>query len=248
MSSTIYVLLPILAQAFGFTYVHIGVLKGLKSISQAVLEMGSGWLSERIGEYRLIIVGLALSGAGYLSLSTAPSAFFIGICFLIIGAGTGLHHAPSSALIANSSLSTIRGRALGLYNASGDVGKLAFTGVISLSAGAGLAWQQISFFYGLVVILAAVAIAMATRSLLRQRRRAAWEEPEDIDQPEITGWGILNWPSYGALLIVTSIDTLVQTTVLVFVAFLMLSKGLPLPVATGATRATQQQLGSDQAK
>lgn len=51
----------------------------------------------------------------------------------------------------------------------------------------------------------------------------------------MAGWGILNWRNYSALLVVTSIDTAVQTGVLVFTAFLMLSKGLSLPAATGAT-------------
>ena len=104
MSSTIYVLLPILAQAFGFSYAQVGVLKGLKSLSQAALEICSGWMSERIGERRLIVVGLTLSGAGYFLLSIAPNTFLVAICLLVVGAGTALHHAPSSALIANSYL------------------------------------------------------------------------------------------------------------------------------------------------
>lgn len=235
MSSTIYVLLPILAQAFGFSYAQVGVLKGLKSLSQAALEICSGWMSERIGERRLIVVGLTLSGAGYLLLSIAPSTFLVAICLLVVGAGTALHHAPSSALIANSYPSATRSSALGLYNASGDVGKLVFTGCFSLAIGAGLAWQQISLLYGMVAILTAVGIAIAVRASLLRQRTETLEKLNEMPQPEITGWGILNWRSYGALLIVTSIDTLVQTSGLVFVAFLMLAKGLSLPVATGAT-------------
>lgn len=235
LSSTILVLLPILAQAFGFSYAQVGVLKGLKSISQAVLEMSSGWLCERVGEIKLIIVGLVLSGAGYFLLSAAPNASFVATCLLVIGAGTALHHAPSSALIANSHPVTMRGSALGYYNASGDIGKLAFTGVFSLATGAGLGWHQISFFYGLIAVLAAIAISIALRPLLFQRYSTTHEKPESIDQPEVTGWGILNWRCFGALLAVTSIDTLVQSSVFVFIAFLMLSKGLALSVATTAT-------------
>jgi FSR family fosmidomycin resistance protein-like MFS transporter len=176
MTSAIYGLLPILAQAFGLTYAQIGVLKGVKSLSQAVLEMCSGWMSEQIGECRLLIAGLALSGAGYLLVSNAPSVFWVAICLSIVGAGTAFHHAPSSALIANSYPSTTRRSTLGLYNASGDVGKLAFTGCFSLAIGAGIAWQQISHFYGMVAILSAIGIAIATRSSFRLRRTAKCEE------------------------------------------------------------------------
>lgn len=235
MSSTIIVLLPILAQAFGFSYAQIGLLKGLKSLSQAALEMGSGWMSERIGEFRLIVVGLTLSGVGYLLLSMAPTAFLVAACLLVVGAGTALHHAPSSALVATSYSSETRSSALGLYNASGDIGKLVFTACFSLAVGAGLAWQQISLFYGLIVILVAFVIAVTARGSTQLLRKETHENPDPVDRPITTGWGILNWRSFGALLIVTSIDTLVQSSALVFVAFLMLAKGLSLPLAIGTT-------------
>ncbi len=187
VSSTILVLLPILAQTFGFSYAQVGLLKGAKSLSQAALEFCSGWMSEQIGECRLIIVGLALSGAGYFLLSNAPSALLVTVCLLVIGAGTALHHAPSSALIANSYLSTKRNGALGIYDASGDVGKLAFTGCFSLAIGVGLAWQQISLMYGLVAIFAAFVIAVAKRSTFRRRHSSIHEEPNGTDQPEVKG-------------------------------------------------------------
>jgi FSR family fosmidomycin resistance protein-like MFS transporter len=235
ISSTIYVLLPILAHVFGFTYAQVGVLKGIKSLSQAVFEISSGWISERIGECRLLVVGLALSGAGYFLISIAPSALLVAICLLIVGAGTALHHAPCSALIANSYPTTKRSSALGLYNASGDVGKLAFTGCFSLAIGAGLAWQQISLLYAIVAILTTVGIAFATRLPFRSRPGTMLFEPSAKAQSYVKGWGVLDWRSYSALLIVTGIDTLVQGSVLVFVAFLMLSKGLSLSFASGAT-------------
>ena len=102
LTSTTVVLLPVIAQAFGLTYGQVGLLKGLNNASQAVLEFGSGWLAEWVGEARLIAIGLVLAGTGYLCLSAASSMHLIAICLIIIGAGTALHHAPSSSLIANS--------------------------------------------------------------------------------------------------------------------------------------------------
>ena len=235
MSSTIYVLLPVLAQAFGLSYAQVGLLKGLKSASQAVLEFGSGWLAELVGEVRLITIGLVLAGAGYVCLAAAPNVFLISICLLLIGAGTALHHAPSSSLIANSHGVDKRSGALGIYNASGDIGKLVFTGGFSLAAGAGFAWYQVSLVYGALTIVAAFAIAIVARSFLSEAKLDLQTHAQTDEQEAARGWGILNWRSFSALLTVTSIDTLVQNGIFVFVAFLMLSKGLPLSVATGAT-------------
>jgi len=237
LTTTISVLLPVLAQAFGFSYAEVGLFKGLKSTSQAVLEMCSGWLSEKLGECRLIAIGLASAGAGYGLLSMAPGALLLAASLLIIGAGTALHHAPSSALIVASYPNVGRSSALGIYNASGDAGKLVFSGGVSLAIGAGFAWHQISLLYGLIALLTAIVIAIVARSCLQNPGADTQPESDGPDGLAIAGWGILNWRSFGALLVVTSIDTMVQTGVLVFAAFLMLSKGLSLPVATAATVA-----------
>ena len=235
LTTTINVLLPVLAQTFGLNYAQVGLLKGLKSLSQAVLEMCSGWMSERIGEGQLIVVGLVLSGLGYGLISLVSSAFLVTACLLVVGAGTALHHAASSALIVTRYPNARRSSALGVYNASGDIGKLAFTGCFSLATGAGLAWHQVSLAYGLAAIVAAIAIAIATRLFLNRRRVDAELANNGVDQDRVAGWGVLNWRLFGTLLVVTAIDTTVQASVLVFVAFLMLAKGLPLWLATGAT-------------
>lgn len=235
LTATIYVLLPILAQAFGFTYAQVGLFKGLKSVAQAVLELGSGLATERFGECRVILFGLVLTGAGYVLLAAAPGALLVVACLLIIGAGTAFQHAPSSALIIAVYPATGRRGALGIYNASGDVGKLLFTGCFSLAIGAGLAWQQVSLFYGFAALVAGAAIVLAARTLpMGKGEEAASDQPGDPGQTR-SSWGIRSWRSYGTLLSVVFIDTMVQAGVLVFVAFLMLSKGLPLALATGAT-------------
>ena len=235
LSATIYVLLPVLAQSFGLSYTQVGLFKGLKSLAQAVLEMSSGVLSERLGELRVIAVGLLFSGIGYVALAFAPSALVILLCLFIIGAGTAFQHAPASALIVSAYPVDSRRGPLGLYNSSGDVGKLLFTGCFSLVIGAGLAWQNISLFFGLVAMLAAAAIASFSRSNSRTSQEHSATHPQTAVGEEQLGWGILNWRSYCTLLTAVFMDTMVQAGILVFVAFLLLSKGLPLAVATAAT-------------
>ena len=74
LTTTINVMLPVLAQTFGLAYAEVGLLRGLKSFTQAVMEMCSGWLSERLGECQLLVAGLLLSGLGYALLSMATES------------------------------------------------------------------------------------------------------------------------------------------------------------------------------
>lgn len=232
LSSAINVLLPILAQSFGLSYAQVGLLRGIKSLVQAVVEVSSGWMAERTGEAQLLIIGLVMSGLGYVGMAVAPGILIIALCLAVVGAGTGLHHAPSSALIALTYRDRGRSGALGLYNASGDVGKLVFTAGVSLATGAGLAWQGVSFAYGLGAVLGGGATLILTRRLRVYRREP--DNPETMDGA-VKGWGILNWRAFATLLAITGLDTIVQNAVLLFIAFLMLTKGLPLYLATAAT-------------
>ncbi len=235
LTATIYVLLPILAQAFGLNYTQVGLFKGLKSLAQAVLEMFSGVVTERRGECRVLALGLLLSGIGYAGLTLAPDALFVLMFLFVVGAGTALQHAPASALIISAYPSNRRRGPLGLYNSSGDVGKLVFTGCFSLLIGAGCAWQKITLLYGLAALSTAVIVTCLAKAFEELRRDATGTDDTSTHHDATLGWGILNWRSYCTLLAVVFLDTMVQAGVLVFVAFLMLSKGLPLWLATSAT-------------
>lgn len=235
LSATINILLPVLAQTFGLSYAQVGLLRGVKSVVQSAVEMGSGWISERIGESQTLAVGLIFSGIGYALMSFASGLILVTVGLFVVGVGTALHHAPSSSLIASNFASGNRSSALGLYNASGDVGKLILSGGFSFAMGVGLAWHQASLLYAVLTLLAAFAVAVIS-SQLRSRAKAEREETGEQSTPNgISRWGVLNWRSFGVLLATICIDNMVQTSVLVFTAFLVLAKGLPIWLATGST-------------
>ena len=62
LSSSVYVMLPILAQHFGLGYMQIGLIRATHSGAMWLLEIPAGILSERFGERRLLVLGLV--GAG----------------------------------------------------------------------------------------------------------------------------------------------------------------------------------------
>lgn len=236
LSAAIYVLMPVLAQAFGFTYAQVGLIKGLKNLSQGVLEIYSGVLSERISEARTLVVGLTLSGIAYALLSLAPTPTLVVACLLIVGAGTAFQHSPASSLVNLAYADRGRRAALGVYNSSGDFGKLAFTGLFGLAIGVGIAWQQVALLFGLSALLAAAAIAFTVWHW-NTGSPIAVDQSTGNDIGDDPGWGILNWRSFGTLLVIIALDNMVQAGLLVFVAFLMIAKGLPIAIATLATVA-----------
>lgn len=238
-SAAVYVLLPVLAQSLGLNLSEVGLFKGLKSLAQGLLEIVSGLASERFGDRALLVFGLVVSGSGYLLFTAVESGAGVMACLIVVGVGTAFQHAPSSALISRAYADSGRRGALGLYNSSGDAGKLIFTTSFSLAVGAGLAWHTATFVYGLAGVLAALTIFAALRasSLARAVRHGQAGFAAERAGETARGWGILDRGGFSALLAVVFLDSMVQAGALTFAAFLMLAKGQPLYVATFAATA-----------
>lgn len=216
-----YVLLPILAQLFGFNYTQVGFLRALSNSAMTLLEIPAGVMAERFGEIRLLVFGLVCAGLGYLGVALALDFYVIGIGFLIAGSGAAFQHSLSSALISKSFDDAGRRRSLGLYNAFGDLGKLAFTGVFSLAIGVGIAWNLIVMSLCLVTLGFAVLLL-----LLRLRPEHASNAVVSADPiGDGSKWGIRNPRKFSGLCVTVFLDTLTQAVFLTFIAFLLLEKG-----------------------
>ena len=227
-----YVLLPILAQVFGLNYSQVGFLRALSNSAMTLLEIPAGVLAERFSEMRLLIFGLLCASLGYLWVALAPNFYLILIGFLIAGSGAAFQHSLASALISKSFDDAGRRRALGIYNAFGDVGKLAFTGVFSLAIGVGVAWNLV------VTALCVVTLIFALLMLFLLRRQAlARPTSTDADtaadadatsQRSASGagkWGVKQPRRFSWLCLTVFLDTLAQSVFLTFIAFLLLEKG-----------------------
>jgi len=234
LTSTVYVLLPILAQSLGLSYAQVGTVRAVYSGMMWALEIPAGILSERFGEQRLLVFGLIAAGLGYGILSTANS--FYGVLFALVIAGTGaaFQHSLSSALISRAYDGPSRRVALGTYNASGDAGKLLFTGVASLLFGVGIAWQTVVSGYGILALLASAVLWM----VLRRLRFKGAESIQAGDPSTTAGWGITDRSGFRWLAAIVFLDIAVQDGFLVFVAFLMIEKNMSASLAAFAVVAT----------
>ena len=234
LTSTVYVLLPILAQSLGLSYAQVGTVRAVYSGMMWVLEIPAGVLSERFGEQRLLVFGLIAAGFGYGILSTANSFYGVLFALLIAGTGAAFQHSLSSALISRVYDGSSRRVALGTYNASGDTGKLLFTGVASLLFGVGIAWQTVVSGYGSLALVASAVLWLVFRRL----RLKGTDSNQVRNRTTTAGWGITDLSGFRWLAAIVFVDIAVQDGFLVFVAFLMIEKNVSAGLAAFAVVAT----------
>lgn len=234
LTSTVNVMLPLLAQAFGLTYVQVGIVKAANLAAMAVLEIPSGLMSERLGQRALLVFGLIVVGCGYLWLSVASGFAAVLFSLFLAGLGGAFQHSLSSSIISAAYPGGSSRPALGTYNAAGDVGKLALTGLFTLILGLGLGWHAIALGYGAVSIV----LALAVLALLSRSRVGAGTAQREAVAPVHNGWGIRSRGAFGALLAINFLDTMVQSGFKTFVAFLMIVHGVSVGLAALAVVLT----------
>ncbi len=236
LTSLLYVLLPVLAQAFGLTYAQVGVIRAANSSAMMFFEIPSGILSERVGERALLVFGLLCSGAGILALTLTGSYVGAVSALVLAGSGAAFQHSLSSAVITRTFEGSRMRPALGAYNSSGDIGKLTFAAIFSLLIGFSIGWQIVVAGLGLIAVVSAIALYSVLSHLnVGSRPPAASDADHSIARHD---WGIKDRTGFSALVLVVFLDTGVQAGFLTFVAFVFTEKQVSAHLATFAVVLT----------
>jgi MFS family permease len=220
IGDALYVLLPIWGQAFALSYTQIGMLRAAYSTSLAFLQMPAGLLAERVGVVRLLVAGTIVAGSCFALLSIASSFLSLGLLILLAGIGSSVQHPLSSEVISKAYSTATRRAALGVYNFSGDLGKMVVTAAIGLGV-ALVGWTNAAVVYGAVVVLVGVLASYALRHLSNFGRGTS----SVFKIPAATGWGFTNKQAFALLSGVHIIDSACRTGLLTFLPFLLIASG-----------------------
>ncbi len=221
-TDVLYVLLPLWAQEFGLSLTQVGVIKTTFSGVLAVFQVPAGFLAERWGERWVLAAGTALTGGAFVFLGGATG--FIAILFILFVAGLGsaTQHPLNSAIVSRAYAGGPRRAALGTFNFTGDLGKVAVPALVGLGAGT-IGWRLSVSTYGALGVAAAVAVFLLLRGLDAGGPPTVGPAREKAPRP--TGWGIHHKRGFTVLSAVGVIDFATRSAFLTFVPFLLIGKG-----------------------
>ena len=220
-SDMIFVLLPVWQAELGLSLAATGVLKSCYSGALAAAQVPAGLLAERFGERALLAIGTVVTALGFAALGTAGGFATLAVVLLIAGAGSGTQHPLNATVVAAAYPDEGRRAALGIYNFTGDLGKVAVPmGAALVIATQG--WRTATTGYGLIG-LAVAALAVVAMRLLAAGDRPA--RPRAVSAAATPGWGISDWQGFRALSAIGIIDSAGRTGFLTFLPFLLTAKG-----------------------
>jgi FSR family fosmidomycin resistance protein-like MFS transporter len=211
-------LLPVWQLEFTLAYAQVGLMRALYVGAMAGFQLPAGVLAERIGARGLLALGTLAAGAGFL-LAGASTGFAVLAGALVCGGlGASVQHPLSSSLISRAFDPAHSRMALGTYNATGDVGKMALP---ALTAGLLLvmAWRPAVMSLGVLGFVGAALIylLLPAAAPAAELRRASTVAPLPV-RPRVRRGFLL-------LLAIGAIDTATRMGFLTFLPFLLQAKG-----------------------
>jgi len=166
-SEMIFPLLPLfITITLGAPVAVLGLIEGIAESAAALLKMGSGTLSDKVGKRKAIVV------SGY-SLSALAKPFFalatiwqhvLAVRFLD-RVGKGVRDAPRDALLAASAKDSRRGRSFGFVQAMDRGGAIAGTLIATALLAMAFNYRQIFLLAFIPSLLAVVVAALFVKEI-----------------------------------------------------------------------------------
>jgi MFS family permease len=127
-----------IAATFAVSTGEVGIVLTLLWATFALFQFPGGVLADRYGERRVILAALALTTAGSLAVTAAPSFPLFALATLLLGAGAGLYFVVGTSLLSRRFDRT--GLALSLHASGGPIAGLVLP-VVATAVAATHGWR-----------------------------------------------------------------------------------------------------------
>lgn len=175
-SEMIYPLLPLfLTTVLGASAAALGVIEGIAESVSSLLRLPAGWLSDRLGRRKpLILFGYGVAAIARPLIGLSQGAGQVLAIRVSDRFGKGVRSAPRDALIADSVEESQRGYAFGLHRAADSFG--AVVGPLIAWAVLGLGWVGLRELFLWAAVPGAISVALVL-FVVREREPAVRVAP-----------------------------------------------------------------------
>lgn len=211
--------LPFAAEDFGLSLGLVGLLGSLLSFSGIVLALPAGALSARRGSKGILSGAVLCYGLGFLLLGVAGGMISVLLAFLLGSVGFGVFHPVAFSAVAKSSERENRGKIMGLFAATGDIGRITFATAVTFLIGI-TSWRTTSLIYGGVALLLFLVCFLLSP---REKREKSVDGKTSRKKLNLRVLGVRRF----ALLNTASlIDSFANASLFIFIPFLLAFRGI----------------------
>src|SRR2546423_1564398 len=153
-------LFPLLKAQLGIGFVELGLALTTASVVGVAAQLPVGYLVDRVGSRRMLVLGLLVAGLAYLGFGLAPSYSSLLLAMVFVGLANSVFHPADYAVLSSMIAPDRLGRAFSIHTFAGFLGNaVAPVTMIALAASMGLNVALMAA--GIIALIVAVPLLMA---------------------------------------------------------------------------------------
>jgi MFS family permease len=159
-------------EAFGVSYVEIGVALTASNVVSAALQTPAGFLVDRVGPRVMLTGGLVMAAVALAVAALLPGYWLFVVAYTFLGLANTVYHPADYSILASAIDAKRIGKAFSIHNFSGYLGFGLAPGVVLATAGL-WGWRGAFLLAAVLAIAAAILLIIAGGILPRTARTAA---------------------------------------------------------------------------
>jgi MFS transporter, FSR family, fosmidomycin resistance protein len=164
-------LFPLLRDDLGASYAALGLLVTVFNVATGAAQIPAGFLVDRFGARRLLLLGLGIMGTAMTALGFAPTYWLMLALIALAGVGNSVFHPADYAILTASVDRGWLGRAFAIHTFAGNLG-FALAPATMIALAAWLGWRGALSAAGLVAFVVLGAMLL-WGEVLRDETRSA---------------------------------------------------------------------------
>lgn len=220
--TTFVILLPFIAKDLSLNFTSVGFLGSSQPLLAGILALPAGFITARIGGFRLLIILLLVYSVGALGVASSLNIFMLFPMFLLGALGFGMFHTVGFIMVATNSDKSNVGRNMGNFTSIGDIGRVALP-PLAIFAASLFSWRITMVLVAIIgFVIFVFSQFFLTKEKHLQNKTLKKESYGDFIKNTLT---LLKIRKLRFVLLSGLLDSLASNPIYLFLPFLLLLKG-----------------------